>query len=315
MATDWIKMRTDLYRDPKVSVIADELMDPEGRLARYVSQYCQCDMSVTRNVTRNAVVGALVAVWGVMRQRGKRRDDDLVCIGVTPHVLDDIADLPGFGSAMESAGWVIESPEGIEFPNFFEENNVDPSERKSASAAERQRRYRERQKSRISDDDSDVTRDVTVTPREEKRREEITTGEGKPSPAQRTKADTDLSAWHDKPTPQVFADWKAMRKAKRAPVSQTVIDKLTPEINAAVAQGYTADDCLSLCVLKGWQGFKFQWLKNEEANRGEHQRSAGPSKSERNTQAHRSYIADLEREAALESGECLAGVAEPSIGH
>jgi hypothetical protein len=175
MASDWIKMRTDLYRDPKVSVIADELMDPEGRLARYVSQYCQCDMSVTRNVTRNAVVGALVAVWGVMRQRGKRRDDDLVCAGVTPQVLDDIADLPGFGSAMESAGWVIESLEGIEFPNFFEENNVDPSEKKSASAAERQRKYRERQKTFNSDGDSDVTRDVTVTHREEKRREEVLT--------------------------------------------------------------------------------------------------------------------------------------------
>lgn len=26
MAGDWIKMRTDLYRDPKVSLIADALM-------------------------------------------------------------------------------------------------------------------------------------------------------------------------------------------------------------------------------------------------------------------------------------------------
>jgi hypothetical protein len=168
VSSDWVKMRTDLYRDPKVSVIAAELMSPDGDLARFVSQNCQCDMTVTRNVMRNVTVGALVSVWGVMRQRGKRNDDDLVCQGVTVAVLDDIADLPGFGAAMQSAGWVAETGDGIKFPRFFEEFNVEPS---ASPNAIRQRRYRER-KNATSNVTGDVTRNVTVTPRVEKSREE-----------------------------------------------------------------------------------------------------------------------------------------------
>jgi hypothetical protein len=169
MAGDWIKMRVDLYRDPKVCVMADNLLDEDGDLARYVDQNCQSRMNVTRNVTRNATVGALVTVWGVMRHRGKRENDDLVCSGVSLTVLDDISDLPGFGSAMESVGWVRDDGNRIVFPCFFEEYNVDPQEKKSASAAARQRRYRENLRAK-SDANRDVTRDVTVTHRIEKRR-------------------------------------------------------------------------------------------------------------------------------------------------
>lgn len=68
MAGDWIKMRTDLYRDPKVIVMANLLGQPDSHLSRHVNQFTQRDMSVTSNVTRCAVVGALVAVWGVDRK-------------------------------------------------------------------------------------------------------------------------------------------------------------------------------------------------------------------------------------------------------
>lgn len=176
MASDWIKMRTDLYRDPKVCVMAELLADPGGELARYVNQFSQRHMSVTRNVMRNVTVGALVSVWGVMRTRGKPENDDLVCKGVTVSVLDDIADLPGFGFAMQEVGWVVQIEDGIVFPRFFEDHNVDPEGSKKSKAAARQARYRDRNKEKItleSDVTSDVTRDVTVTHREEKRREEI----------------------------------------------------------------------------------------------------------------------------------------------
>lgn len=172
MAGDWIKMRTDLYRDPKVSVMADLLMALDGDLARFVDQHCQRKMTVTRNVMRNVTVGALVSVWGVMRLRGKRENDDLVCRGVTSAVLDDIADLPGFGDAMKAVGWAIETDEGLVLPRFFEDQNVDPEDAAKKKNAERQARFRERNKEN-SDVTSSVTNNVTVTPREEKRREEI----------------------------------------------------------------------------------------------------------------------------------------------
>jgi len=314
MAGDWIKMRTDLYRDPKVSVIADELMDGDGLLAAYVSQHCQRDMSVTRNVMRNVVVGALVSVWGVMRQRGKRNGDNLQCFGITPAVLDDIADVPGFGAAMAAAGWVVESVHGIEFPNFFEENNVDPSERKASAAAERQRKYRERQKSLNRDDQRDVTRDVTVTPREEKRREEnIHTDKSVCMPH------LDFTGWPTHPSEQVFKDWLQMRKARKAPVTQTVINGLAREISKAVAAGNSVDDCLALCSVKGWQGFKYAWMQRESGDneQGTVSGAAGGYRRpahERNREAYNDARARLEREAAAEDLGRMGNPILPQVG-
>jgi hypothetical protein len=147
--------------------MADLLLNEDGELGLFVNQNCQRRMTVTRNVTRCATVGALVTVWGVMRLRGTRIGDDLICRKATTSVVDDIADLPGFGSAMEAVGWVEENEEGIVFPNFFNEYNVEPEKKGATSAAERQRRYRENMKKK-SDVTRDVTRDVTLRPREEK---------------------------------------------------------------------------------------------------------------------------------------------------
>lgn len=156
MPSDWIKMRTDLYRDPKVCKIADILLDPDGPLASYVSQNCQRDMTVTRNVTRNVTVGALVTLWGVTRHRGKRYEDDLVLRKIDADVIDDIVDIPGFGEAMLAVGWAEVRGGDLVFPRFFEEFNTEPSEDTKQKAAERQRRFREKR---------NALRNVTVTSR------------------------------------------------------------------------------------------------------------------------------------------------------
>lgn len=174
MAGDWIKMRTDMYRDPKVCLIADFLMDQNSDLSRYVNQVTQRNMAVTRNVTRCLTVGALVSVWGVARHRGTRDGDDLRIDNATLAVVDDIADIPGFGQAMSEVGWVAQVAGGIVFPNFFEKYNVEPEDkREPMSAAERQRRYRERQKEKSGRNESNETlRNVALEERRvEKRRE------------------------------------------------------------------------------------------------------------------------------------------------
>ncbi len=168
MSQDWIKMRTDLYRDPKTIVIAEILMGYDGKLARHVSQNMQCDMAVTDNIMRNATVGALLSVWGVARHRGHRDGDDLTIAGVTRYVVDSIADLPGFGDAMIESGWLVEEENSLRFPRFFADNNVDPNQISQAKNRERQQRYRDRQRN--------VT-DNAVTHREEKRREEKSSSE------------------------------------------------------------------------------------------------------------------------------------------
>jgi hypothetical protein len=207
MAGDWIKMKTDIYRHPKVSVIADRLNHPEGDLALSVNQFCQRNMTVTRNVTRCATVGALVTVWGVFRHRGERDGDDLFVELACLHTIDDVADMPGFGKAMESVGWVVDDELGLRFPRFFEEMNVDTSASKS-SAAERQRRYRERKK-------RDVTRDVTVTSRNALEKEKEKEKENKKSKPKKGGVDLALLKFPDGLPPAevcpILEDWVAYK--------------------------------------------------------------------------------------------------------
>lgn len=171
---DWIKMRTDLYRDPKVICMAESLMVSDGELNRYVSQNSQRDMTVTRNVMRNAVVGALVTVWGVLRHQGKRDGDSLRLSGCSLSVIDDIADLPGFGQSMLSVGWLVKDAKGLLFPRFFEENNIEPQADAKAKNAERQRRFREARKAESnakSNELRNVTSNAKSNAREEREKE------------------------------------------------------------------------------------------------------------------------------------------------
>lgn len=152
-------MRTDLYRHHKVCKMADLLGDKEGPLARFVYQNCQSEMTVTRNVTRNAIIGALVSVWGVARQRGKRRGVDLILEGANIHIIDDIADISGFGESLLEVGWLEIDDVNLVFPRFFEEMNVDPNDEYREKNAARQRRYRDKNR-KINEgmsNDSNVT--------------------------------------------------------------------------------------------------------------------------------------------------------------
>ena len=78
----------------------------------------------------------------------------------------------------------------------------------------------------------------------------------------------DFSSWPGAPNAQVLADWIAMRKAKRAAISQTVVDGYGRELAKADAAGYSVDDCLTESVTRGWVGFKFEWLENARRNHG-----------------------------------------------
>lgn len=254
MAGDWIKMRTDLYRDPKVSSIADDLLDRNSELSSYVNQNLQCDMSVTRNVMRNAVVGALVALWGVMRHQGKRVGDDLV-VRSSLSAIDDTAELQGFSDALLGCGWLIKGGETLTFPRFFEENNVDPKDDAKAKNRERQRRYR--------DAHSNVTRNVTVTPkrnaREEKRREE-----NKQTRQVEYPDWLDMAAWDD---------WKQHRKEIKKPMTplaeQMAIKKLKD-----MANGITQRQIIDNSISNGYQGL---YAPNKQ--NGKPERTGNPAAS------------------------------------
>ena len=247
MAADWIKMRTDLYRDPRVCVMADLLMNEDGELARYVNQHCQRHLTVTRNVMRNVTVGALVSVWGVMRLRGKAEGTDLVCRAVTTSVLDDIADLPGMGAAMEAVGWVVSTEEGIVFPRFFEDHNIDPDASPKSKSAARQQRYRERQKQE-SDVTRDVTRDAKVTPREEKRREDKEEPPKPPSGA---------SGWStpDWVPAESWKQFEEMRRKKKKPMTDAARKMAVTKLDALRSAGHDVAAVIEQSVLHAWDSF------------------------------------------------------------
>ena len=48
-----------------------------------------------------------------------------------------------------------------------------------------------------------------------------------------------------------------MRKAKKAPITQRAIDKISEEANLA---GWTLEKALEECIVRGWQAFKAEWV-------------------------------------------------------
>lgn len=55
----------------------------------------------------------------------------------------------------------------------------------------------------------------------------------------------------------VWQDFKTLRKAKRAPITQKAIDGIIREANKA---GWTVEQALSECCFRGWQAFKAEWV-------------------------------------------------------
>ncbi len=249
MPADWIKMRTDLYRDPKVIGMANALR--HGDVTPNVTRYIRC-----------SVVGALVSVWGVLRHQGERRGDDLCIPKCKLTVIDDIADLPGFGEAMASVGWANETPDGVVLPKFFRDLNAEPVR---SGAAERQKRYRERQRdgSVTRDAQRDVTQPVTVTGEREgeKRREEKKETPPNPpqagaKPARQTASKFDPLAVELPHKTAAFsaawAEWVRHRVEIREALTPTTTAKQLkslgelPEANAI--------DCIGRSIANGWTG-------------------------------------------------------------
>ena len=55
----------------------------------------------------------------------------------------------------------------------------------------------------------------------------------------------------------VWQEFKSLRKAKKAPITQRAIDALTSEANKA---GWTLEKALEECIVRGWQAFKADWV-------------------------------------------------------
>ncbi|MCX5470492.1 hypothetical protein OSH04_02050 [Alcaligenes sp. A-TC2] len=66
--------------------------------------------------------------------------------------------------------------------------------------------------------------------------------------------------WPVNPSPEVWADYLQHRKAIKAPLTQTAANRLGVEAHKAQVAGFSVDDFLAECMLRGWRGGKADWL-------------------------------------------------------
>jgi len=70
---------------------------------------------------------------------------------------------------------------------------------------------------------------------------------------------------------QVWNDFLKLRKAKKAPLTQTALDSIEREVKIS---GWTLEDALTECVSRGWQGFKASWVANQSNQQDEYPQRA-----------------------------------------
>jgi hypothetical protein len=249
MAGDWIKMRVSITRDPRVIRMADwlagerEFMD---WLTDPVRQSCKdtAYSHVTRHVTVALCVTALLVTWGTAREQGDRDGEDLVLTHCDLDTISAMSDLPRFGHAMSFVGWAIEVDGAVMFPKFFRDNE-SPDEKHKRQAAERQARKRERdrldqEKSRESNATSHADGHVTVTDREEKRREEKKEG----APVASLPSCVPADAW------SAFVE---MRKKIKKPMTARAVELMFAKLERFAAAGHDVKATLEKSTLNCWQ--------------------------------------------------------------
>lgn len=174
---DWIKMRTSLLTNPKVSKMARTLLTNPDFREWYGNPEISDITSQTvtlRHVTvvTRVVVGGLLPVWASVNESAGR-DGHLRHASLFD--IDAMSGIPGFGSAMEAVDWLSELPEneGLEFCNFIEHNTVEQERSSTAkTGAERSKEYRDRRAAREA---GNVTN--TVTEKSDASRDTVTTEE------------------------------------------------------------------------------------------------------------------------------------------
>lgn len=67
----------------------------------------------------------------------------------------------------------------------------------------------------------------------------------------------------DDVTEQVWEDFCAIRKEKKAPLTKTALDLIAVEAEKA---GISLNEALSISCSRGWQSFKAEWMRNQRSD-------------------------------------------------
>jgi hypothetical protein len=174
-AKPWIKMRTDLWNDPRTSALCDALDTDEAR-----------------------VIGGLYRLWSIA--------DSHSTDGRLPWWAESMVDrkcgIVGFGQALQSVGWIVVDDDNVTIPDFEIHNGQSAKSRAQNSLRQQVRRSRkaaDAEGSRTTRDNNATDsrrRSVTAMTREEESRDlEKTTKE--PPPQHSTGPATTLAGSSD----------------------------------------------------------------------------------------------------------------------
>ena len=106
-----------------------ETHTPDKAEIRHIARLCHCTKAE-----------AFLAFFRVFVWLDEQTDDGHVEF-FTPEDADEIADLPGFGDALQEVRWILFSPTGAVVSNWERHNGE--SGKKRCLAAERLKRYRQ----------------------------------------------------------------------------------------------------------------------------------------------------------------------------
>jgi len=141
MAGDWIKMELTTPDKPEVFAIAEAFdIDPD------------------------AAFGKLFRVWAWFDQHTENGNAPTV----TKTLINRITSVIGFADAMVDAGWLVQTDDGLEVPNFERHNGE--TGKKRALTAKRQAKH----KNKVNEKGNGKVTPAAL-PKEEKRREDIKT--------------------------------------------------------------------------------------------------------------------------------------------
>ena len=102
MAGDWIKMRGNLWDDPRIARLVDMTDSSEA-----------------------AVVGALYWLWATADQH----TEDGIMPGLSLRQIDRKTGVQGFAAALCAIGWLVDHPEGVRIVGFVEHNGASAKKR------------------------------------------------------------------------------------------------------------------------------------------------------------------------------------------
>lgn len=207
MAGDWIKMRGNLWDDPRITRL--------------------CDLTEQSEAT---VIGALYWLWATADQHSQ--DGGLP--GLTTRGIDRKTGVPEFAAALVAIGWLADGADGVRIVNFTDHNGA--SAKRRITEATRKANVR---KLSASDADIDRTEPGQIAPkfgaREDKRLEKEKDLAPQASPA----ADLTLKADSKRAT-RLPVDW-ALTPELNEIGRRARLDADLPPVNLALEAAKFAD--------------------------------------------------------------------------